>query len=129
MTNVQQMHPASSGAYGAVPPGDEREDVMAGSGIKLTGLLCPQCRLMCHGVNALKEHMAAAHGILNTAPAPIQAPSKGQRPAKGTKEAAPVNRVWTSTPNVHAGQDFDQTSCNTLWRDGFRVRGDVLLLW
>ena len=34
----------------------------APSGPQLTGLLCPQCREMCHGVEALKAHLANVHG-------------------------------------------------------------------
>lgn len=31
------------------------------AGPQLMGLLCPKCRQMCQGVQALKEHMQAGH--------------------------------------------------------------------
>ena len=33
-----------------------------GSNLQLTGLLCPTCRQMCQGVDALKDHITKMHG-------------------------------------------------------------------
>jgi hypothetical protein len=32
-------------------------------GIQLTGLICPQCRMVYHEVEALKDHIARAHRV------------------------------------------------------------------
>ena len=107
MENTEQIH---SGAFDVMQPGGPSGgEAMSGSGIKLTGLLCPQCRIMCHGVNALKEHMAAAHGILNPTSAPVvQTPVKGPKPTNSGNGTPLVNRAW-STPNMQ-GQGNPETS-------------------
>jgi hypothetical protein len=48
--------PCSGPSFGAGGGG-------GGGGLRLTGLLCPICRIMSNGVEALKEHMTKAHGI------------------------------------------------------------------
>ncbi len=45
----------------STPPSNQGSS--PGPGIQLTGLLCPNCRLMCDGVDALKEHMSEVHGM------------------------------------------------------------------
>ena len=45
------------------PPGGAEPTQSQKQGLQLTGLLCPTCKEMCHGVEALKHHMATAHGI------------------------------------------------------------------
>lgn len=42
--------------------------------IQLTGLLCPQCRMVCQGVDALKDHIARVHGGIH----PSSDPPQGQ---------------------------------------------------
>ncbi len=72
---AQEYHPPQPGggaagagvAYGdqagpEAKPGSSSA-APGGPGIQLTGLLCPNCRMMCHGVDALKEHMSQAHGM------------------------------------------------------------------
>ena len=66
----------------------------ASGGLQLTGLLCPQCRTLCHGVDALKDHMSKAHGMQqHTQPqkAPAQQQQQQQQPSKvggSSKEAS-----------------------------------------
>jgi len=52
-----------------------KNDETSGAGIKLSGLICPQCRILIRGPAALKEHLAAAHGILGDQ-SPTQTPTK-----------------------------------------------------
>lgn len=47
------------------PPQPAQQGGSSASGLKLTALVCPKCRQMCHGVDALKDHMAKSHGIPN----------------------------------------------------------------
>jgi len=64
-----------SSSYNNLHPGGPNAGDEAGAGIKLSGLICPQCRVLIRGPAALKEHMAAAHGILGDQ-SPTQTPTK-----------------------------------------------------
>ena len=96
-THPQQVNSATFDSN--QPGGSSGGEAMAGSGIKLTGLLCPQCRIRCNGVIPLKEHMAAAHGILNSPPAPTQTRIQEPNPVKSGNETPNSNRAW-NTPNM-----------------------------
>ena len=92
----------NSGTYEAMHPGGSNGgDGMSGSGIKLSGLVCPQCRIVCQGVPAFKEHMAAAHGVINTPPAtPAQTPVKVSDTPKIENIPTPVNPSTWNPSNV-----------------------------
>ena len=92
----ENNHRINSGAYESMHPGGSNGgDGMSGSGIKLSGLVCPQCRIVCQGVPAFKEHMAAAHGIINSPPAtPAQTPVKVSNTPKIENIPTPVNPTW-----------------------------------
>lgn len=48
----------------------------ASAGLQLTGLLCPTCRVVCKGVDALKDHISQVHGMHGHQPSPQQHPPK-----------------------------------------------------
>lgn len=98
----------NSGTYEPIHPGGSNGgDGMSGLGIKLSGLICPHCRILCQGVPALKEHMAASHGIISTPPStPSQTPVKAPEPPKHENIPAPVNPAWNPS-NVYGQVNND----------------------
>ena len=103
--NAHSIHPA---AYDAMHPGGPSGgDGVSGSAIKLQGLICPQCRIMCHGVPALKEHMAASHGIINTPNnTPAQTPVKLPKQPMVDNVPPMVSQVWNA-PKVHGNNEVN----------------------
>ena len=84
--------------YDAIHPGGPNGgDETSGTGIKLAGLICPQCRALIKGPAALKEHLAAVHGILATQ-SPTQTPTKA--PQQQQTENIAVGQVRSDRTNV-----------------------------
>jgi hypothetical protein len=45
----------------------DQDQPPGGTAIQLTGLVCPHCRLVYHDVETLKDHIAGAHRVLQSA--------------------------------------------------------------
>ncbi len=54
------------------------------------GLLCPNCRTMCQGIPALKEHMAVCQGV----PPPPSQPGSSAPHFQQGKQGIPSLKVW-----------------------------------
>ena len=72
-------------------------------GPQLIGMLCPNCRRMCHGVPALKEHMAVCTGGAG-GPAPVPPPPQGHFPP-GQEEGHHVCHVCDKSFKSHRTLD------------------------
>lgn len=68
------------------------------AGLQLTGLFCPKCRAMCHGVEALKDHMIKAHGM----PGADAQPPAGQEENKKTHVCHICDKAFKGLKNVRA---------------------------
>jgi hypothetical protein len=79
-TPSQQPEPGPSGPPPSAPS-QPQAGTSGSAGLLLTGLLCPKCRVMCHGVEALKEHMGKAHGM-STGPTTADQPPQPQEEDK-----------------------------------------------
>jgi hypothetical protein len=75
-------------------------------GLQLTGLLCPTCRLICHGVEALKEHMATVHGLQQLS----QQPQLNQRLSLKQQPPMHLTPKHQQTPKSSAPKEVGENS-------------------
>ena len=125
--NALRVQSMNSGSYDSLHPGGSNDDGMNGTGITLSGLICPNCRILCHGVPALKEHMAAAHGIIDTPNhTPAQTPVKAPKQPKIDHVTPVATTAWNppSVPepdNVEITSEPETFSCNLCPKDKSRT--------
>jgi hypothetical protein len=100
--------PSSAGQAGPPPQAGTSG---SSAGLQLTGLLCPKCRIMCHGVEALKDHISNVHGLMTGPTGQPQQPQDDKKSHichicdKGFKTA---KYVQTHIKRVHKVAASDQ---------------------